>query len=81
LPALSSDEQAVERIEAGQPLEEQALDDRPDRADDNRREDERPPIVEAQAVQQKIGGEGPRHIERAMGEIDDVEHAENDREP
>ena len=74
-------EQAVERVEAGEPLEEQALDDRPDRADNQRREDKGEPIIEARILEQEISGEGPHHIERAVGEIDDREHAENDRQP
>ncbi len=32
-------------------------------------------------MKQEIGGEGPHHVERAVGEIDDRQHAENDREP
>ena len=75
------EKQAVERIEAGEPLEEQALDDRPDRADDQRREDEGEPIIEARVLKQEISGEGPHHVERAVGEIDDRQHAEDDREP
>ena len=68
-------------METGEPLEEQALDDRSDRADDQRREDEGPPIVEARIVEQEISGEGPHHVERAVGEVDDRQHAENDRKP
>jgi hypothetical protein len=34
-----------------------------------------------EAVEQKIGGERAHHVLGAMGEIDDVEHAENDGKP
>ena len=32
-------------------------------------------------MEQKISGEGPHHVERAVGEIDDRQHAENDGKP
>ena len=51
------------------------------RADQNRRDDQRRPIIDPEILQQQIGGERAHHVLRAVGEIDDVEHAENDGEP
>src|SRR5208282_3337414 len=36
-------------------------------------------VIEAEALEQKIGDEGPHHVERAVGEVDDRQHAEDDR--
>ena len=44
------------------------------------REDQRPPIADAQVIQQHPGHEGAHHELRAMGEVDDVEQPENNRE-
>ena len=74
------EQQAVERIEPRQALEEQPLDDGADGADQERRQDERPPVVEAGDLEQEIGGESAHHVEGAVGEIDDRQHAENDGE-
>jgi hypothetical protein len=68
-------------MRAGEPLEEQAFDDRTDRADNQRGQDERKPIIEARILKQEIGGEGPHHIERAMSEINDRQHPEDDCQP
>ena len=73
-------QQAVEMVEPGDALEQRALDDGAERADDERREDQRAPIIDAGQLQQEIGDEGADHVERAVGEIDDVEHAEDDGE-
>jgi hypothetical protein len=43
------EQQAVQRVEPVQPLEDQAFDDDAEDADDQRREDERPPVVDAPA--------------------------------
>ena len=48
------------------------------RADQNRRNDQRFPIADADVLEQQISGERAHHVLRAMSEIDDVEHAEND---
>ena len=36
------------------------------------------PVIEARILEQEIGGESSHHIERAVGEIDDGQHAKND---
>ena len=72
------EQEAVERIETGEPLEEQPLDHGPYGADDQRRQDQRIPVIEAGQGQQEIGGEGAHHVERAVREIDDIQHAEDD---
>ena len=50
-------------------------------ADDQRREDQRRPIADAEIGEQHPGHEGAHHVLRAMGEIDDVEKAEDDGQP
>jgi hypothetical protein len=42
---------------------------------------ERPPVADAEPVQQQPGHECPDHVLGAMGEVDDVQHAEDDRKP
>ena len=64
-------------IEVGDPFEEQPLRQRPEQADDHRREEQREPVVQAGVLQQEIRGEGADHVEGAVRKIDDVEHAEN----
>ena len=70
-------QQAVELIEPRQPSQHGPFEDHAENADHDRREEQRPPIVDAEHVEQEIGAERAHHIERAMGEIDDVEHAED----
>jgi len=70
-------------VEPGQEFEHGPLQDHAENADRNRRDDQRSPIADAEhvIVEQKIRHERAHHIERAMGEIDDVEHAEDDGKP
>src|SRR6202041_2324610 len=71
----------VQRIELAQMLQAEALDQDAGGADQKRRDDQRRPVVDAEILQQQIGREGAHHVLSAVGEIDDVEHAENDRKP
>ena len=75
------EQESVERIEAAQLLQQHPLDDDAERADQDRHDHQRRPIIDAEILQQHIGDEGAHHVLRAVGEIDDVEHAENDGEP
>ena len=68
-------------IELLDALEEQTLDDDAGRADDNWNDDKRWPIADADMAQQQERCESAHHILRAVGEIDDVEHAEDDGKP
>ena len=68
-------------VEPGQEFQHGPFQDHAEDADDDRRKQQRPPVTDAAEVQQEIGDEGAHHVERAMGEIDDVEHAEDDGEP
>ncbi len=68
-------------VELIEPLQEEALDQDPARAHHDRRQHQRPPIAEPAVLQQQIGEEGAQHVLGAVGEVDDVEHAENDGEP
>src|SRR5262245_22925024 len=74
-------QQSIQMVELIEPLQEKPLDDDSGYADDERREHNRPPIPQARVLQQKIGSEGAQHVLRAMGEVDDVEHAEDDGKP
>ena len=74
-------EQAVEMVEPMEAGDEQALDDNPAQADDDRHQDESPPEAEAEVVEQHPGDEGAHHVLGAMREVDDVEEAEDDRQP
>ncbi|MHC2437490.1 hypothetical protein ACVMB0_004865 [Bradyrhizobium sp. USDA 4451] len=68
-------------VEPGQPLQHGALEDHAEDADHDGGDDQRPPVVDAAQIEQEIRHEGAHHVERAMREIDDVEHAEDDGKP
>src|ERR1700735_4493603 len=68
-------------IETGKPLQHGPLQDHAEDADDDGRDDQRGPVSDTHHVEQEIGDESAHHVERAMGEIDDVEHAEDHGEP
>ena len=68
-------------VELAYVLQEQSLDHDAKRADQDRRDDERRPVIDAEILQQQIGGEGAHHVQRTVGEIDDVEHAEDNGKP
>ncbi len=70
-------QQAVEMIQPRQPLQHGALEDDTEQADHDRRQQQRPPVADASVFQEKVRHERAHHVERAMGEIDDVQHAEN----
>src|SRR5690606_14095859 len=57
------------------------LDRRAGEADDQRCEDQRRPVADAEGGQQQVTGEGADHVLRAVGEVDDLQHAEDDRQP
>src|SRR5215203_5401008 len=68
-------------VEAGQPLQHGPLKYHAEDADYDGSDQQRPPISDAGQMQEEIGAERAHHVERAMGEIDDVEHAEDHGEP
>ena len=68
-------------IELVEPLEEEALDDHADGADEDGRDDQRGPISDAGVLEQQIGCKRAQHVLGAVREIDDVEHAEDDGKP
>src|ERR1700730_8215271 len=68
-------------IEAGKPLQHGPLEDHAEDTNRDRRKNQRRPISDARNVQEKIGAESAHHVERAMREIDDVEHAEDHGKP
>src|SRR5262249_7010777 len=74
-------QQPVKMIEVLQALEEQALDDHAEDADNDRRDDNRPPVAEPQVLQQEKRREGTHHVLGAVGEVDHIQHPEEDREP
>ncbi len=71
-------QQTVQMVELVQALEHAALDHDRQRADQQRRQHQRQPVVDAQVVQSEPGTEGAEHVLGAMGEVDDVEQAEDD---
>ncbi len=68
-------------VELIEPLQEQPLDDHPGDADQHGRKDERPPVAKPCIFQEEESGEGAQHVLGAMGEVDDVEHAEDHGQP
>src|ERR687897_2631412 len=65
-------------VEMVEPRQEKPLDDDAGCPYDQRRHDQRPPVVEAEIVEQHPGDEGAHHVLGAMGEVDDVEKPEDD---
>ncbi len=49
-------------------------------SDNQRCQDEAGEIADPEVVQQHPGHKGAHHEQRAMGEVDDVQHAEDDGE-
>jgi hypothetical protein len=74
-------QQPVEMVEAGEPLQHGPFEDHAENADHDRCYDQRRPISDAGHVQQEIGTERAHHIERAVREIDDVQHPEDHGKP
>ena len=68
----------VHLVEAG---EHRLLDDHAEGSDEERREEQRDPVGNGGELQEQVGREGPRHVEGAVGEVDDVQHPEDDGEP
>ncbi len=78
-----ADEDEAPRLVAHVQLRnEVALHQHAERADEDRGDDKRGPVADGdiRIVEQEIGGERAHHILRAVGEIDDVEQAEDHRE-
>jgi len=75
------EQKPVEMVELIEPLQKQPLDDDARYPDDDRRKDDRPPIIQSRVLQEKVSGEGAQHVLGAVREVDDVEHAENNGEP
>ncbi len=46
-----------------------------------RHDQQRPPVVQAQVLHQPPGDEGAQHVLRAVGKVDDVQQAKNDGQP
>jgi hypothetical protein len=61
-----------------QPRQHGAFDDRAEQAHDQRRRDQRQPIVDAAHRQQQQRREGTQHVLRAMREVDHAQQAEDD---
>jgi hypothetical protein len=74
-------QQAIQMIEVVQPADDRALQQHADYTDDQRSEDQRREVTDPRILQKHPGGEGAHHEQRAMREVDDVQHAEDDREP
>ena len=75
------EQEPVEVVEVIQPPDHGPLEHHPEQADDDRRKDERPPVAEPGPLEEEVRHEGAHHVLGAVGEVDDVEQAEDDREP
>ena len=73
-------QQTVKMIELVEAREHRALDQHAECTDDDRRDQQRPPVTDAGLVQQKPRAERTHHVLRAVGEIDDVEEPKDHRE-
>src|SRR5207247_3282562 len=62
------------------PEQEEPFHDDSDKRDGRRREDERRPEADAQLKLQEVRGERAEHVEGPVREVDDPQHAEDDRE-
>ena len=60
-----------------QPLQQELLDQHPDEAHRQGHQHQGHPVVDAGVIQQHPGEERPHHVQGTMGEVDDVEHAED----
>jgi hypothetical protein len=67
-------------VEIGDALEQQTLDQHAEGAHGHRREEQRPPITDAEIGEQEPGAEGTQHVLGAVREVDDVEKPEDHRE-
>jgi hypothetical protein len=76
-----SKQQAVQVIQLVETREHEPLDHHTQRAHDEWRDDERPPVPQPRLVQQEVRHEGADHVLGAVGEVDDVQEPEDDREP
>ena len=74
-------QQPVEVVELVQMFQQQPFDQNTGRAHQDRHDGEGDPIIKAEMLQQQIGSERAHHVLRAVREVDDVEHAENDGKP
>ncbi|MNE66375.1 hypothetical protein D3C80_1619200 [compost metagenome] len=73
-------QQTVEVILTGDPPQQAALYEHAKDADQQRRQHQRDPIIHAQVVKPEHGGEGTEHVLGTMGEVDDPQEPENDRQ-
>src|SRR5690606_25921943 len=64
-------------IEIVKPAQQQPLDQHAAGPDDDRGQDEGPPIVYAGILQRHVGRKGSHHVLGAVSEIDDVQEAED----
>ncbi len=74
-------QQAVEVVELVDPAQQQPLDRHAEKADDERRRDEHHPVVDAEIRTRHPGEQRPQHEQCAMREVDDVQQAEDHRQP
>src|ERR1035437_10480813 len=62
-------------------LEEEALDDRAERADDQWCQEQCVPVIDAELVEHDPGGKRAQHVERSVREIDNAQQAKDDGQP
>ncbi|MNL47606.1 hypothetical protein D3C87_1704020 [compost metagenome] len=67
-------------ILSGDPPQQAALDEHPKDTHQQRRQYQCNPVIHAQVVEPEHGDEGAQHVLGAMGEVDDPQEPENDRQ-
>ncbi len=75
------EEQPVEVVQLVEPFQHAALEEDAKRSDQQRRKQQRPPVVDAEVRHPDPGQERAHHVLGAVGEVDDVEKAEDNRQP
>ncbi len=66
-------------IETDEASQQQPLDQCPECTDNDGHEQQRPPVVHAELLHGEVDAERAQHVQRAVGEVDDVEKAEDQR--
>ena len=74
-------QQAVEMVFMGDGPHQEALHQNAQEAHHQRHHNQRHPVVHAEIAQCHPGEEGAQHVHRPLGEVDDLQQAEDDGQP
>ncbi len=67
-------------ILAGNAPEQEVFVEHTESANQYGSDEERAPVIDAQQVKQNHGDQGTEHVHGAMGEVDDLQQTEDNRE-